>query len=96
MIHFVNKNRCSGRRTQKAQKVSNRTTESASAVSNSGAQASVKTPVRLKIAWHVAAVQSVAILDLTGQAHAHGLSALASIRPPGKGGISRPQKGKCL
>jgi hypothetical protein len=64
-------------------------------VSNSGAQDG-EAPVRLKISWHVAPAQNVAILDLTGQAGGLGLAPLASTEPVANAGQSRLQKYRCL
>jgi len=54
-------------------------------VSHSGAQ----TPARLKISWHVAPAQNVAILDLTGQAGGFGLAVANAGHPT-------PQNFDCL
>jgi hypothetical protein len=92
MNDFANGNECL---REKAPKVPSGTVSRASIVSNSGAQAG-EAPVRLKIFWHVAPAQNVAILDLTGKAGGLGLAPLASTEPVANAGQSRLQKYKCL
>ncbi len=92
MNYFANENECSGK---KAPKVPSSTVSGAPSVSNSGAQDG-EAPVRLKISWHVAPAQNVAILDLTGKAGGLGLAPLASTEPVANAGQSRLQKYKCL
>ncbi len=92
MNNFANENESSG---GKAPEAPSRTVPSASGVSNSGAQEGKK-PARLKITWHVAPAQNVAILDLTGKAGGPGLSPLASTEPVADAGQSRLQIYKYL
>lgn len=92
MNDFANENKCS---VEEAPKVPSSTVSGASSVSNSGAQDG-KAPVRLKISWHVAPAQNVAILDLTGKAGGLGLAPLASAEPVANAGQSMLQKYKCL
>ena len=77
MNHFTNDNERSG---EKAPVVPSSTVSNPSTVSNSGAQVGA-VPARLKISWHVAPAQNVAILDLTGKAGGIGLAPLASAEP---------------
>jgi hypothetical protein len=72
MNYFANENECSG---EKAPEVPSGTVPVVSVVSHSGAQ-DCEAPVPLKISWHVAPAQNVAILDLTGKAGGLGLSPL--------------------
>jgi hypothetical protein len=92
MNDFANENERSG---EKAPKVPSSTVSSAPPVSNSGAQDG-EAPVRLKISWHVASAQNVAIFDLTGKAGGLGLSPLASTECVANVGQSRLQKYECL
>jgi len=92
MNYFANENKCSG---EEAPKVPSSTVSIASPVSNSGAQDG-EAPVRLKISWHVAPAQNVAILDLTGKAGGLGLAPLASTEPVANAGQSRVPEYKCL
>jgi hypothetical protein len=92
MNDFVNENGCSW---EKAPKVPSSTVSGALPVSNSGAQDGAA-PVRLKISWHVAPAQNVAILDLTGEAGGLGLAPLISAEPVANASQSRLQEYKCL
>jgi hypothetical protein len=92
MNNFANENECFG---AKAPKAPSRTVASVPAVSHSGAQDG-EAPVRLKISWHVAPAQNVAILDLAGKADGLELSPLASTGPVVDAGQPEPQKYKYL
>jgi hypothetical protein len=92
MNDLANENGCS---REEAPKVPSSTVPGGLPVSNYGAQDG-EAPARLKISWHVAPAQNVAILDLTGQAGGLGLAPLASAEPVANAGQSRLQKYKGL
>jgi len=92
MNAFAYENECSG---ESAPIVPSSTVSGAPDMSNSWAQDG-QAPVRLKISWHVAPAQNVAILDLTGKAGGLGLAPLASAEPVANAGQSRLQEYWCL
>ena len=92
MNDIANENKCSW---EEAPRVPSGTVSGGLPVSNSGAQDG-EAPARLKISWHVAPPQNVAILDLTGQAGGFGLPPLASTEPVANAGQFRLQKYKRL
>jgi hypothetical protein len=91
---FVNENGF-GRKPAKGRREVSRSTTNETDVSKFEAE-DATTSVRLRISWHVAAAQNVAILDVTGHGDREDLSQLASVRAAGQSGHSAPSKRKSL
>lgn len=91
---FVNENGF-GRKPVKSHRGVSRSTTNESHVSKIEAD-DAPAPVPLRISWHVAAAQNVAILDVTGNGDRKELSQLASARATGQSGHSAASKRKTL
>jgi hypothetical protein len=92
MNTFAYENECS---REKAPVAPSSTVPSASSVSHSGARDG-EAPVRLKISWHAAPAQNVAILDLTGKAGGFEIAPLASTEPVANASQTGLQNYRCL